>query len=84
MNTAEISNNLLIIETEVEGNKKNFSTEDLRSSANIFINIVADLMWQLQEKEKMSSDERLMMAKFAGAEIKKFIRIYTGLNTEEL
>ena len=84
MNTAEISNNLLIIETEVERNKKNFSTEDLRSSANIFINIVADLMWQLQEKEKMSSDERLMMAKFAGAEIKKFIRIYTGLNTEEL
>ena len=41
-------------------------------------------MWELQELENMSINDRVNMAQKVGEEIRKLVKIYTNIDTVEL
>lgn len=53
-----------IVEFDTEINEKpNYTRDALRASGKIFISVIIDKMWELQEKENIPIEQRLEMAK---------------------
>lgn len=63
------------------GRKPNYDRYALRSAVNIFISVLMDRVWELQEKEEMDIDTRKKMAQSCGDEIRRIVKIYTDLDT---
>ena len=55
-----------------------------RAAVKIFMSVVMDSLWNMQELTDMTLDERLVMAEEAGLDIKKLIMKYTGIDTHKL
>lgn len=53
----------------------------LESATYIFMSVMADKMWELQEKENMDIEIRQKMGEELGHAIKKLIWIYTGIDS---
>ena len=79
---------------EIEGTLFEFEAEELgqplyteggfRAAVKIFMSVVMDSLWNMQEFADMPLDERLDMAEEAGLDIKKLIMKYTGIDTHTL
>lgn len=79
---------------EIEGALLEFEAEDLgqplyteggfRAAVKIFMSVVMDSLWNMQELADMTLDERLDMAEEAGLDIKHLIMKYTGIDTHTL
>ncbi len=79
---------------EIEGALFEFEAEELgqplyteggfRAAVKIFMSVVMDSLWNMQELTDMTLDERLDMAEEAGLDIKKLIMKYTGIDTHKL
>ena len=79
---------------EIEGTLFEFEAEDLgqplyteggfRAAVKIFMSVVMDRLWNMQELTDMTLDERLDMTEEAGLDIKKLIMKYTGIDTHTL
>jgi hypothetical protein len=76
----EIASGLL----ETAGNKPNFSNDALLDATLIFQTVLFDKVHDLQVDEKMKLKYGLEMAESLGNELRKIIKIYTGLDTHEL
>lgn len=68
--------------TSQVGNKPNYDKHALRSATNIFISVLMDRVWELQEKEEMDLDTRNKMAVSCGEEVKKLVKVYTDIDME--
>ena len=68
--------------TKQVGNKPNYDKHALRSATNIFISVLMDRVWELQEKEEMDLDIRNKMAMKCGEEVKKLVKVYTDIDME--
>jgi hypothetical protein len=64
------------------GTKPNYDKYALRSATNIFISVLMDRVWELQEKEEMDLDTRTKMAVKCGEEVKKIVKVYTDIDME--
>ena len=79
---------------EIEGTLFEFEAEELgqplytgegfRAAVKIFISVIMDEIWDLQVDIGMPMEDRLVMAKEAGNNIKKLIMKYTGIDTHTL
>lgn len=58
-----------------------FDNESFRAVVKIFITTIIERIWSLQESEDMSFDTRCEMAKSAAEEVRKFIKVYTDIDT---
>ena len=67
-----------------EGCKPNYSDADFFACIFIFQTALLDKMFDLQNEEKMSMQDRENMAEACGQELRKFVKVYTGLDTYEL
>lgn len=67
-----------------DGKKPNYSDSDFRSAIIIFHTALMDKMWDLQESEKMSNEDRENMAQRCGEELRKLVKTYAGIDTHEL
>ena len=74
---------LLAFEEEI-GTKPEYSIEGFRAATKIFMSVVMDKMWELQEKENIDIQIRKDMAIKAGEEIKKLIKTYCNIDTYTL
>jgi hypothetical protein len=63
------------------GIKPNFNDSALRSASKIFMAIMLDKMYNLQDVEKMNLEDRCNMANKLGEEIRKIVKIYTNQDT---
>ena len=65
------------------GNKPDYSNRDFLNTIIIFQSALMDKMFELQDKEEMTLDDRCKMAESCGESLKKLIHTYTGLNTHD-
>ena len=66
------------------GTQYNFSNDTFRAAICIFMAVLMDKMWNLQENEELDPEDRLNMAKKAGQEIRRLIKTYTGIDSHDL
>lgn len=64
--------------------KPDYTIEGFRSAAKIFMSAMMDKMWELQDTENMTIDQRVLMAEKAGNELRAFIKTYTDIDTVSL
>lgn len=72
----------VIIEYEYHcGSKPNFSMDSFRAATKIFMTLLMDKMWEVQEYDKLSKEDRCNMAQRAGEDLRKLIKSYTGIDS---
>lgn len=72
---------------EFEANRgvaPNYPDKALASSTKIFMSVMLDKMWKLQQKENMDMKVRGEMAQRLGEEIRKLIKTYTDIEIQDL
>lgn len=79
----EIIANDLLIRTS-EGNKPDYTNREFMNAVIIFETALMDKMYDNQDYDKMSLEDRLKMTESCGLELRKLIHTYTGLDTHEL
>jgi len=79
----EIEGTLLEFEAN-RGIKPEFTIEGFRAGVKIFMSVMMDKMWELQEKESMDMGVREKMAENLGKEVRALVKTYVDLDTHEL
>ncbi len=62
----------------------NYPTEALPAACVILSSVIMDKMWILQKNEKMTDKNRLEMAQYVGTELRKLIKVATGIDTHKI
>lgn len=65
-------------------NKPNYTNRDFMNCLIIFQTALMDKMYDNQEYDKMSFEDRINMANQCGLDLKKLIHTYTGLDTHKI
>lgn len=76
----EIESLLLELESKI-GEPPGVTLEGFRAGVKIASSVIFDKMWEMQEREEMSLDNRIEMVDKFGDEFKNLIFIYTGIDT---
>ena len=81
-----IANDLLTQNAEAKGNenKPNYSNRDFMNTIIIFQTALMDKMYDNQDYDGMSIDDRMKMAESCGIALRKLIHTYTGLDTHKI
>ncbi len=81
-----IANDLLTQNAEAKGNenKPNYSNRDFINAVIIFQTALMDKMYDNQDYDGMSFEDRMKMAESCGLDLRKFIHTYTGLDTHNI
>jgi len=64
-----------------EKTRPEYPIEGFRAATKIFMSVILDKMWELQEKENMTMENRKKMAEKAGDDLKNLIKVYTNIDT---
>lgn len=76
---------LALIEFEINVAKPpEYTDEGFRASVKIFLSVMLDKMWKLQEEEGIDINTRADMAEKLGNELRNIIRVYTNIDTHSL
>jgi hypothetical protein len=76
---------LALIEYELNINRPpEYTDEGFRASVKIFLSVMLDKMWKLQEEEGIDINTRADMAEKLGNELRNIIRVYTNIDTHSL
>ena len=67
-----------------DGSKPNYTEEGFRAAAKIFMSVLMDKMYELQESETIPLSDKMNMAHKAGEDQRKLVKTYTNLDTHEL
>lgn len=74
-----------LIEYELNINRPpEYTDEGFRASVKIFLSVMLDKMWKLQEDEEIDINTRADMAEKLGNELRNIIRVYTNIDTHDL
>lgn len=65
-------------------NKPNYSNRDFMNCLIIFQTALMDKMYDNQDYDDMSVEDRILMSNQCGLDLRKFIHTYTGLDTHEI
>jgi hypothetical protein len=80
---SEIESALIEFEINV-ARPPEYTDEGFRASVKIFLSVMLDKMWKLQEDEGIDINTRADMAEKLGNEIRNIIRVYTNIDTHDL
>jgi hypothetical protein len=61
-----------------------FDDDAFRACIKIFACAFIERVWNLQEKENLSDDDRVNMASAAAADLRNLIKVYTDIDTKLL
>jgi len=76
---------LALIEFEINVAKPpEYTDKGFRASVKIFLSVMLDKMWKLQEEEGIDINTRADMAEKLGNELRNIIRVYTNIDTHNL
>lgn len=79
----EIENTLWEFEA-YNGSKPEYTDAGFRSATKIFMSVIMDKMWKLQDKENITLEDRQNMALKAGEAVRGFVKTYTNIDTHDL
>lgn len=68
---------------ELKGEKPNFTHEAFIATTKIFMSVIMDKMWELQEKDRIDMIDREKMSSKMGEDMRNIIKTYTNLDTHE-
>lgn len=82
----EIANDLLTQNAEAKGkeNKPNYTNRQFMNAVIIFQTALMDKMYDIQDYDGMSINDRMKMAESCGLALRKLIHTYTGLDTHKV
>jgi hypothetical protein len=80
---SEIESALIEFEINV-ARPPEYTDEGFRASVKIFLSVMLDKMWKLQEDEGIDINTRADMAEKLGNELRNIIRVYTNIDTHSL
>jgi len=93
-NSSEIGEKLSPILIEIEntlwefeannGTKPNYSSEGFRAAIKIFMSVLMDKIWELQQDEQFEMNDRINMVVKAGEEVRVLVKTYTGIDCHDL
>jgi len=61
-----------------------YTDEAFRAVCKIFMSVLMDKMWNLQEKEGIEVEDRIMMAVKAGKDLSNLVKTYTDIDTYKM
>lgn len=61
-----------------------YSNESFRAIIKLFMSAMMDRIWDLQEGEEMDIEDRVAMVERCGQELRKLVKVYTGIDSQEL
>jgi len=67
-----------------KGTKPEYTTEGFRGGIKIFMSVLMDKMWELQEDEDIDMEDRENMATQCGNDVRDLIKKYTNIDSREL
>ena len=81
-----IANDILEQNAHAKGNenKPNYTNREFINAVIIFQTALMDKMYDNQDYDKMSFDDRINMAESCGLALRKLIHTYTGLDTHNI
>ncbi len=79
----EIENTLWEFEAN-RGLKPEYSTEGFRAAIKIFMSVMMDKIWELQQDEDIGLEDRLNMVQKCGEDVRALIKTYTDIDCHEL
>jgi hypothetical protein len=81
-----IANDFLTQNAEAIGheNKPNYSNRDFMNTIIIFQTALMDKMYDIQDYDIMSVEDRMKMAENCGLALRKLIHTFTGLDTHNI
>ena len=62
----------------------NFTDEGFRAGIYIFMSVLMDKIYSLQEDENIAMEDRLNMVESAGKELRNLIKKYTDIDTHKI
>jgi len=60
-----------------------YPNESLRAATKIFVSVLMDKIYDLQDKENLDLEDRENMAQKAGEDIRKLIKTYTNIDAHD-
>lgn len=66
------------------GLKPEFTDDGFRAALKIFMDVIMDKTWELQENEGMGLEDRKKMVGKLGDDIRQLIKTYTDIDTFEM
>lgn len=79
-----IASDILDQNAEAIENKPNYTNRDFMNCLIIFQTALMDKMYDNQDYDKMSIEDRSNMATRCGLDLRKLIHVYTGLDTHKV
>lgn len=74
-----------IVEFELDfGYKPEYTIQGFRAATKIFMSVILDKMWELQDWDKLAQYDREKMATKCGEDLRKFVKTYTDIDTFDL
>lgn len=61
-----------------------YPDKSIQAAATILMDVILDKMWEVQENDQMSQEDRNKMAEACGKEIRALIWKYTNIDTHKL
>ena len=79
----EIENTIFSSESDIQA-KPNYGHDGFRAAVKIFMSVMLDKMYELQNDENLSFEDRSNMATNLGYDLRKLIKTYTDIDTHTL
>ncbi len=79
-----IASHILFVNASDNVVKPNYTKRHFINALIVFQNALMDKMYDLQNSEKMKPEDRINMAENCGAELRKLIHTYTGIDTHDI
>ena len=61
-----------------------YTDEGFRSAVKIFISVMMDRIWELQEVESLEMEDRVAMVEKCGNDVRNLIKTYTNIDTHKM
>ena len=79
----EIEDTLWEFEYNV-GSKPSYTREGFRAAIKIFMSVMMDKIWELQEGEKIEMEDRIKMVEKLGQDVRRLVKTYVDIDTPDL
>ena len=80
---SEIEDTLWEFEANI-GAQPQYTTEGFRAGIKIFMSVLMDKMWNLQENETLTMEDRIHMVEKLGQDVRMIVKTYTDIDTHDL
>lgn len=66
------------------GTKPEYTIDGFRSAIKIFMSVLMDKVWELQNNEKIPMEQRIEMVTKLGNDVRELVKTYTDIDTVDL